>query len=60
MFGVFKKIFIGLLAGLVNGSNNTRCVSLNNQKCMTQPTLINFHPIMNTFKNFATMHLQLN
>ena len=35
MFGVFKKIFIGLLAGLVNGFNYTRCVSLNNQKCMT-------------------------
>ena len=49
MFGVFKKIFIGLLAGLVSS-----------QRCMTQPTLINFHPIMNTVKNFATMHLQLN
>ena len=25
-------------------SNHTKCVSLNNQQCMTQPTLINLHP----------------
>ena len=37
-------MFIGLLTGIVNASNNTKCVSLNNQKCMTQPTLINLHP----------------
>ena len=60
MFGVFKKMFIGLLAGLVNEYNHGNCVSLNNQKCMTQPTLINLHPIMNAVKNFATIHLQLN
>ena len=42
--GLIKKIFIGLLAGLVNGSNHTKCVSLSNRKCMTQPTLINLHP----------------
>ena len=29
---------------LINGSNHTKCMSLSNQKCMTQPTLINFHP----------------
>ena len=44
MFGLIKKIFIGLLTGLVNGSNHTKCVSLSNQECMTQPTLINLHP----------------
>ena len=44
MFGLIKKIFIELLAGLVNGSNHTKCVSLSNQKCMIQPTLINLHP----------------
>ena len=33
-----------LLTGLVNGSNHTKCVSLSNQKCMIQPTLINLHP----------------
>ena len=44
MFGVIKKIFSGLLIGLVDGSNHTKCVSLSNQKCMTQPTLINLYP----------------
>ena len=33
IFGLIKKIFIGPLAG----------ISLSNQKCMTQPTLINLH-----------------
>ena len=40
---VNKKIFVGLLTGLVNGSNHTKCVSLSNQKCIIQPTLINLH-----------------
>ena len=44
MFGSIKKIFIGLLTGLVNGSNHKKCISLSNQKCETQPTLINLHP----------------
>ena len=44
MFGLIKKIFIGLLTGLVNESNHTNCVLLSNQKCLTQPTLINLHP----------------
>ena len=44
MFGLIKKIFIGLLTGLVNGSNNTKYFSLRNQQCMIQPTLINSHP----------------
>ena len=43
MFGLIKKIFIGLLTGLVNGSNHTKCISLSNKKCMIQPTLINLH-----------------
>ena len=43
MFGLIKKIFIGLLTGLVNGSNHIKYISLSNQKCMTQPTLINIH-----------------
>ena len=37
-------MFIGLLTSLVNGSNHTKCISLNNQKCIIQPTLINLHP----------------
>ena len=32
MFGLIKKIFIGLLTGLVNGSNYRKCVSLSNKK----------------------------
>ena len=34
-------MFIGLLISIVNASNQTECISLSNQKCMTQPTLIN-------------------
>ena len=44
MFGLIKKIFIGLLSGIVNASNHTKRVSLSNQKCMTQATLISLHP----------------
>ena len=44
MFGVIKNMFIVLLSNIVNGSNHTKCVSLSNQKCMTEPTLINLHP----------------
>ena len=41
---LFKKMFIVLLSNIVNGSNHTKFVSLINQKCMIQPTLINLHP----------------
>ena len=34
IFGLIKKIFIGLLTGIVNASNHTKCVLLSNQKCM--------------------------
>ena len=44
MSGLIKEIFIGLLITIVNASNHTKFVSLSNQKCMIQPTLINFHP----------------
>ena len=40
---MFRKTFIGLLADIVSVSNHTKCVSLSNQKCMTQPTLIILH-----------------
>ena len=33
-----------LLTALVNGCNHTKCISLRNQKCITQPTLINSYP----------------
>ena len=35
MFVFIKKIFIGLLTGLVKASNHTNCLSLTNQKCTT-------------------------
>ena len=43
MFGLFKKIFIRLVTGLVNGSNHKKCVLLSNQKFEVQPALINLH-----------------
>ena len=43
MFGLIKKMIIGLLNGLVNESNLTKCVALRNQKCMIKPTL-NLYP----------------
>ena len=44
MFGLIKKIFIGLLTGIVSVSNHTKYVLLSNQRCMSQPTIINLHP----------------
>ena len=43
MLGLTKKIFIGLLTGIVNGSIHTKCISFGNQQCMIQLTLINLH-----------------
>ena len=37
-------MFMELLISTVNASNHKTCVSLSNQKCMTQSTLINLHP----------------
>ena len=36
-------MFVGLLISIVNASNHIKCISLRNQKCMVQPTLINLH-----------------
>ena len=44
MFGFIKKIFIGLLASVVSACSHTKWVSLSNQNCMTQLTIINLHP----------------
>ena len=44
MFGWIKKMFVKLVTTMLTASNYTKCVSLSNQKCMTQPTLINIHP----------------
>ena len=44
MLGNIKKMIIVLLSNIVNGPNHRKYVSLSNQKCMIQPTLINLHP----------------
>ena len=44
MFGLIKKMFMGLFISIVNASYHTKFVLLSNQKCMIQPTLINLHP----------------
>ena len=44
MFGLIKKIFMGLLISIIDPSNLTKFVLLSNQKCMIQPTLINLQP----------------
>ena len=36
-------MIIVLLSSLVNASNHMKCVSLSNQKCKTQPRLVNLH-----------------
>ena len=33
--------FSGSLASIVNASDHAKCISLNNQQCMTQSTFIN-------------------
>ena len=44
MFEFIKKMFMGLLTSIVNAYNYTKCICLNNQQCMTQPTVTNLHP----------------
>ena len=39
MFRITKKVFIAVSSSIVNVSNHQKLVSLNNQKCMIQPTL---------------------
>ena len=38
--------FIKNITGVVNASNQTKCVSLTNQKCEIEPTVINLHPTL--------------
>ena len=37
-------MYIWLLTSVANASNHTKCASLKNQKCMTEPYLINLRP----------------
>ena len=59
MFGLTKKVFIGFLTGLGNGSNHTKCISISNQKSLIESTLL-IYILMNTVKNYTILHLQLN
>ena len=55
MFGLTKRVFIRLLTGPVNASNHTKFVSLSNQKCEIQTTLLTYI-LKNTVKSFPTIH----
>ena len=59
MFGLIKKMFMGLLISIANTSNHTKCVSLSHQKCMIQSNLINLHPIEYS-QEFHYYHLWLS
>ena len=43
MFKLIKQVFIGLLS--FSASLLTKCMSLNNEPCMTRPTLIELDPV---------------
>ena len=43
MFGLIKRIFIGLSTSIVSANNDTKCILVSNPKCITNRTLINFH-----------------
>ena len=58
IFGLIKKIVIELLTGLVNGSNPKKCVSWSNQNAWWNLNLW-IYILINTVKNFTTIHLQL-
>ena len=43
-FSRFQEVIRLLISVAVNTSSNTKCVSLINQKCEIQRTVINLHP----------------
>ena len=57
MLGLSKNILIEVLTGLINGSNQTKCMSLSNLKCMILASLINLH---HTVKCFTDIDFQLS
>ena len=65
MFGLIKQVFVWLmcfsksLSSIANSLDNVKFVSLNNQQYMTQPYLIIIYILMNTLKDYVTIHLQL-
>ena len=60
MLRIIKKMFIGVISSIVNASNHTKCVSLSNQKCEIQLTLVNLRSNEYGQDQVKTIHLQLN
>ena len=60
MFGIINKMLIVLLTSLFNASSHTKCLSLSNKKNAKFNLFILIYIIMNTIKNYATIHLQLS
>ena len=62
MLELVRKVLIGLLcfsrsvASIVNTPGHTKCISLNDEQCMTQWTFINLDP-ENILKDYVTIHL---
>ena len=61
MFGLNKKLFIGLLTSIGRTSNHTQCLLLSNEQCMIQANLIDerSQELHYTVRNY-TIYLQLN
>ena len=55
-----KKNFIRLLTSIVSASNHKKCMSLSNQKCMTQPTIISLHPNEHSQLHYCTFVVNLD
>ena len=51
-------MFVVLLTSILNVSNLAKWISLNNQQCMDQPTLL-IYTLMNNVKDYITLHLLL-
>ena len=51
-------MFVVLLTSILNVSNLAKWISLNNQQCMDQPTLL-IYTLMNNVKDYITIHLLL-
>ena len=59
MFGIIEKMFLVLLASIINASNHIKCVYVSNQKNEIQ-LLILIYILINTVKNFfSIIHLLL-
>ena len=50
-------MFTGLLTSMINASNHTKFVSLNNQECMTKSTLLIY--VLYIVKDYVIVHLLL-